>query len=126
LGVPDMRLPIQYAFSYPDRLPLDGDRLDLFRHPLEFFEPDPDKFTCLALAFEAIRQGGNMPCALNAANEVVNQAFREGRCSYLDMSDIIAKTMQQTPFDARADYDVYTATDAEARAKAAALLPRQS
>ena len=74
LGVPDMRLPIQYAFSYPDRLPLTGERLDLFRHPLEFFEPDLEKFRCLALAFEAIRQGGNMPCIVNAANEIVNRA----------------------------------------------------
>lgn len=68
LGMPDMRLPIQYAFSFPDRLPLDGQRLDLFRQPLEFFEPDFDKFRCLALAFEAIHRGGNMPCILNAAN----------------------------------------------------------
>lgn len=75
LGVPDMRLPIQYAFSYPDRLPLTGERLDLFKHPLEFFEPDLKKFRCLALAFEAIRQGGNMPCIVNAANEIVNRAF---------------------------------------------------
>ena len=68
LGVPDMRLPIQYAFSFPDRLPLQGPRLDLFRQPLEFFEPDLGKFRCLALAFEAIRKGGNMPCIVNAAN----------------------------------------------------------
>ena len=93
LGVPDMRLPIQYAFSYPDRLPLSGDRLDLFRQPLEFFEPDLEKFRCLALAFEAIRQGGNMPCILNAANEIVNRAFLEDRCGFLQMAEIVEKTM---------------------------------
>ena len=86
LGMPDMRLPIQYAFSFPDRLPLDGQRLDLFRQPLEFFEPDLDKFRCLALAFEAIHRGGNMPCILNAANEIVNEAFRQARCSFIAMA----------------------------------------
>ena len=74
LGVPDMRLPIQYAFSFPERLPLNGERLDLFRQPLEFFEPDLEKFRCLALAFESIKRGGNMPCIVNAANEVVTDA----------------------------------------------------
>ena len=69
LGVPDMRLPIQYAFSFPNRLTLKGDRLNLFNQPLEFFEPDMDKFRCLAMAYEAIERGGNMPCILNAANE---------------------------------------------------------
>ena len=85
LGVPDMRLPIQYAFSFPERLPLNGDRLDLFRQPLEFFEPDLEKFRCLALAFESIKRGGNMPCIVNAANEVVNEGFRKGQCSFLGM-----------------------------------------
>jgi 1-deoxy-D-xylulose-5-phosphate reductoisomerase len=82
LGVPDMRLPIQYAFSFPKRLPLNGERLDLFKHPLEFFEPDLKKFRCLALAFEAIKRGGNMPCIVNAANEIVNEGFRHGKCSF--------------------------------------------
>ena len=95
LGVPDMKLPIQYAFSYPDRLPLQGDRLDLFRQPLEFFRPDVEKFQCLQLAYESIRKGGNMPCIVNAANEVVNLAFREGRCSFLGMGEVIEKTMQR-------------------------------
>jgi len=72
-------------------LPLDGQRLDLFRQPLEFFEPDFDKFRCLALAFEAIHRGGNMPCILNAANEIVNEAFRQARCSFIAMADIIEK-----------------------------------
>ncbi len=125
LGVPDMRLPIQYAFSFPERLTLNGDRLDLFRtQKLEFFRPDVEKFRCLALAYDAIRQGGNMPCILNAANEVANLAFREGRCSFLGMADIIAKTMQQATFDSHPDLDVYLQTDQEARRIATALLPR--
>ena len=123
LGVPDMRLPIQYAFSFPERLPLNGDRLDLFAsHSLEFFEPDLQKFRCLALAFEAIRQGGNMPCVLNAANEVVNEAFRQDRCSYLQMAEIVEKTMQQATFDKNPSLDTYFQTDAEARRIAKSLL----
>ena len=122
LGVPDMRMPIQYAFSYPERLPLQGERLDLFRHKLEFFEPDMDKFQCLALAFESIRKGGNMPCIVNAANEIVNEGFRKGLCSFLAMADIIAKTMTRVPFDAQPDYDTYIQTDAEARRIAAEIM----
>lgn len=122
LGVPDMKLPIQYAFSYPDRLPLQGDRLDLFRQPLEFFRPDVEKFQCLQLAYESIRKGGNMPCIVNAANEIVNLAFREGRCSFLGMGEVIEKTMQRATFDAKPDYEVYLQTDAEARRLGTELL----
>lgn len=124
LGVPDMRLPIQYAFSFPQRIHLNGDRLDLFKQPLEFFEPDVEKFKCLAMAYEAIHKGGNMPCIVNAANEVVNAAFRRGECSFLDMGDIIEKTMQEATFDASPDYDVYIRTDAEARKIAASFLKK--
>ena len=122
LGVPDMRLPIQYAFSYPDRLPLSGDRLDFFAQKLEFFEPDLKKFRCLALAFEAILKGGNMPCIVNAANEIVNRGFLEDRCTFLQMSDIIAETMQRATFSAKPDYDTYIQTDAEARRIANSML----
>ena len=123
LGVPDMRLPIQYAFSFPKRLPLSGDRLDLFAtRNLEFFEPDLKKFRCLALAFEAILKGGNMPCIVNAANEIVNRGFLEGRCRFLQMSDIIAETMQRATFSKHPDYEVYIQTDAEARRIAEAML----
>ena len=124
LGVPDMRLPIQYAFSYPNRLHLSSERLDLFSHPLEFFKPDMEKFRCLALAFEAIKRGGNMPCILNAANEIVNRAFLDDCCSFLQMADIIEQTMAKTTFDANPDYDVYVATDHEARRIASELLSR--
>ena len=115
LGVPDMRLPIQYAFSFPERLPLHGERLDMFKQPLEFFEPDMGKFKCLALAYEAMRQGGNMPCVLNAANEVVNEAFRHGKCSFLDMGNIIEKTMQRVSYDKSSQFQIYVDTDAETR-----------
>ena len=122
LGVPDMRLPIQYAFSFPMRLPLSCDRLDMFAQKLEFFEPDMKKFRCLALAFEAILKGGNMPCIVNAANEVVNRGFLDDKCGFLQMSDIIAETMVRCPFDANPSFDAYVATDAEARRIAAELM----
>lgn len=125
LGVPDMRLPIQYAFSFPQRLPLQGDRLDLFKHTLEFFEPDLDKFRCLALAMEAIKRGGNVPCIVNAANEVVNEGFRHGHCSFPAMAEIIAQTMERVSYDAHPDYGVYVATDAEARTVAAEIMNQQ-
>ncbi|MBP5278575.1 MAG: 1-deoxy-D-xylulose-5-phosphate reductoisomerase [Prevotella sp.] len=122
LGVPDMRLPIQYAFSFPERLSLSGERLDLFKHPLEFFEPDLEKFTCLAMAYQAIAKGGNMPCIVNAANEVVNRAFLEDRCGFLQMGEIIGQTMQRATFEANPDYEVYVQTDLEARRIANELL----
>ena len=122
LGVPDMRLPIQYAFSFPQRLPLSGDRLDLFRQPLEFFEPDLEKFHCLALAFAAIARGGNMPCIVNAANEIVNRAFLEDRCTFLQMGEVIEQTMNKVAFDKQPTYETYVATDAEARRVATELI----
>lgn len=122
LGVPDMRLPIQYAFSFPDRLHLNGDRLNLFEHPLEFFEPDMEKFRCLALAYVAMRKGGNMPCILNAANEIVNRGFLDDKCGFLDMPRIIEETMARVAFDANPSYDTYIATDAEARRVATELM----
>lgn len=125
LGVPDMRLPIQYAFSYPERLHLSSERLDLLSQPLEFFKPDMEKFRCLALAFEAIDRGGNMPCIVNAANEIVNRGFLDGRCGFLQMSEIIEKTMEKTTFDPAPTYDTYVATDKEARRIAAEIMGQQ-
>ena len=123
LGVPDMRLPIQYAFSFPNRLPLSGERLDLFKaQRLEFFEPDLQKFRCLAMAYEALDRGGNMPCIVNAANEIVNRAFLEDRCRFLQMGDIIAETMQRATFVKSPTLDDYMQTDAEARRIATELL----
>ena len=122
LGVPDMRLPIQYAFSFPKRLPLNGDRLDLFARPLEFFEPDLNKFRCLALAFEAIKRGGNMPCIVNAANEIANEGFRHGQCSFPGMAHIIEQTMNKATFDSNPTYETYVQTDAEARSIATEIM----
>ncbi len=123
LGAPDMRLPIQYALSFPERLKSDFPRADLFAlKDLTFEEPDLARFPNLALAYEAMRQGGNMPCVLNAANEVANLAFRQGRCGFLQMSDIIRTTMTRTDFIHKPTYDDYVATDAAARRIAEELL----
>ncbi len=123
LGVPDMRLPIQYAFSFPQRLHLNGDCLDLFKtQDLQFFKPDYQKFKCLQLAFDAIRKGGNMSCIVNAANEIVNAGFRKGECGFLQMADIIEETMAKATFDSNPDLDVYLQTDAEARRIATELM----
>ena len=123
LGVPDMRLPIQYAFSFPQRLHLNGDRLDLFKtQDLQFFKPDYQKFKCLQLAFDAIRKGGNMSCIVNAANEIVNAGFRKGECGFLQMANIIEETMAKATFDSNPDLDVYLQTDAEARRIATELM----
>lgn len=122
MGVPDMRLPIQYAFSFPKRLSLSGEKLNLFKHPLEFFEPDMEKFRCLQMAYDAIAKGGNMPCILNAANEVVNLAFRQSRCPFLKMADVIEQTMRKCGFDGNPTLDTYLQTDAEARRIAAEMI----
>ena len=125
LGVPDMRLPIQYAFSFPQRLHLDGERLDLFKaKDLQFIEPDYKKFKCLQLAFDAIKKGGNMSCIVNAANEIVNAGFRKGECGFLQMADIIEETMAKATFDSNPDLDVYLQTDAEARRIATELMKK--
>ena len=123
LGMPDMRLPIQYAFSYPRRVHASLPRLD-FRTctSLTFEQPDPDRFRNLALAYEALHQGGNMPCIVNAANEVCVQAFLTDRVSFLGMSDVIERVMQSVPFVHKPSYEDYVATDAEARRKAEEIL----
>ena len=116
LGTPDMRMPIQYALTYPERWYSDVPRLDLFAtKQLTFEEPDLQRFPNLRLAYEAIERGGNLPCILNAANEVVNLAFREGKCGFLQMSEAIAQTMQRTTFIAEPTYEDYVQTDSEAR-----------
>lgn len=116
LGMPDMRLPIQYAFSYPDRLHASFPRID-FRTctNLTFEQPDTSRFRNLALAYEALHRGGNMPCIVNAANEVCVAAFLHDRLSFLGMSDIIERTMQRASFIRKPSYEDYVATDAEAR-----------
>ncbi len=99
LGMPDMRVPILYALSYPDRYPSDLPRLDLNRYPtLTFIEPDTSRFRNLALAYKALEQGGNMPCIMNAANEVAVNAFLAGKISFLKMSDVVEYTMEKTEY----------------------------
>lgn len=122
LGIPDMKLPIAYAFSYPQRMKSQASRLDFNQYAtLTFEEPDMERFRNLAFAFEAVRQGGNMPCILNAANEVVVAAFLEDRIGFLQMSDVIEQTMAKAPFLAKPSYEDYVQTDAEARRIAAEL-----
>lgn len=116
LGVPDMRVPIQLAFSYPERLQSSFDRLDWYTmHDLTFERPDTERFRCLALAYEALHRGGNAPCIVNAANEIVNRAFLEERCRFLQMADIIEKTLDKATFIQKPTYEDYLATDKEAR-----------
>ena len=123
LGAPDMHIPIQYALTFPERIAGDFPRLDLFRtRDLQFEQPDLQRFPNLALAYEATRRGGNIPCVLNAANEVVNLAFRENRCRFLQMSEVIAATMAKAPFISKPTDEDYVATDAEARRIASQLL----
>lgn len=125
LGLPDMKLPIAYALSYPKRLKTAAPRLDFRQYAsLTFEEPDMERFRNLAYAFEAIRKGGNMPCILNAANEIAVSAFLEDRAGFLQMSDVIARTMEKAIFVARPTYDDYVQTDAEARRIAAEFLNR--
>jgi 1-deoxy-D-xylulose-5-phosphate reductoisomerase len=123
LGTPDMRMPIQYALTYPARWYSDVPRLDLFAiQSLTFEQPDMQRFPNLQLAYDASRQGGNMPCVLNAANEVVNLAFRKGECGFLQMSDIIGQTMNKVSFIPEPTYDDYVQTDTIARRIAYELL----
>lgn len=123
MGVPDMRLPIQYAFSYPRRLPLNGKRLDLFKmKDLTFEQPDTERFRCLALAYEALKQGGNMPCIVNAANEIANRAFIEDKIGFERIAEIIEETMAKVGFTRESTLDTYLDTDKQARLFASSLL----
>ena len=123
LGMPDMRLPIQYAFSYPQRIKASFDRLDFSKMTeLTFEQPDMNRFRCLTLAYEALNRGGNMACIVNAANEVVVSAFLKERISFLRMSEVIEQSMAKVPFIQTPTYEDYVATDAEARRIAESLI----
>lgn len=123
LGVPDMRVPIQLAMSYPERIGSNFPRMDWFAMDnLTFEKPDQERFRCLALAYEALDRGGNMPCVLNAANEVVNLAFRQGKCGFLQMAEIIENTMDTIPFKSENSLEDYLECDAEARRVAASFI----
>jgi len=120
LGLPDMRLPIQFAMTYPERLKTDFERFDFTKYPsLTFEQPDTETFRNLALAFEALKRGGNMPCVLNAANEVAVEEFLKDKVGFLEMSDIVANCMAKTSFVANPGYEDYVATDRETRIRAA-------
>ena len=123
LGMPDMRLPIQYAFSYPERVKSSFERLDFARiTDLTFEQPDTKRFRNLALAYEALYRAGNMPCIVNAANEVVVDAFLKDKISFLGMSDVIERTMGKVAYIKEPTYEDYVATDTEARRVALSLL----
>lgn len=123
LGMPDMRLPIQYAFSYPKRLKASFPRLDWAQcTQLTFEQPDTERFRNLSLAYEALHRAGNMPCIVNAANEVVVDAFLHDRISFLGMSRVIEQTMERVSYLRQPTYDDYVATDAEARRIASELI----
>jgi len=126
LGMPDMRLPIQYAFSFPKRLNSSFQRLDFsVCTNLTFEQPDTKRFHNLALAYEALNQGGNMPCIVNAANEIVNAAFLRDEISFLGMSDVIEQTMRTAQFIKEPTYEDYVATDAEARRFATEIMNKK-
>lgn len=123
LGVPDMRLPIQYAFSYPQRLKASFDRVDFFKmNALTFEQPDTKRFRCLALAYEALNKGGNMPCIVNAANEIANKAFIDDRISFNRISEIIEESMNRISFSNESSLESYLLTDKETRKFAESLI----
>ncbi len=116
MGLPDMKLPIQFALGYPNRLKSDFPRFNFLNYPaLTFEQPDKESFRNLALAFEALNKGGNMPCILNAANEIAVEAFLQDKISFLGMSNLIADCMAKATFIAKPSYEDYVASDAETR-----------
>ena len=123
LGLPDMRVPIQFALSYPERLPTDFPRFNFLDYPeLTFERPDTTTFRNLTLAYEAIQQGGNIPCVLNAANEIAVSEFLRDRIGFLDMSAVVERCMEKMPYIRTPVYDDYVETDREARRKALELI----
>lgn len=123
LGIPDMKLPIQYAFSYPQRVKNTFKRFSFIDYPnLSFEEPDLDAFINLKLAFQSLKKGGNMPCVLNAANEVAVKAFLEDKVGFLQMSDIVGNTLEKVGFINSPSYDEYVNCDKEARIIASELV----
>ncbi len=126
LGCPDMRVPIQFALAFPERLPLKGERLDFASlGSLTFQEPDREKFPCLGLAFEAVRRGGNIPCAMNAANEAAVKAFLEDRIRFYDIPEVIAGTMAETPYITKPSLEDIFATNDAALAAAEKRIARK-
>lgn len=123
MGLPDMKLPIQYALAYPQRIKNNFPRFDFLNYPnLTFEKPDLDTFINLKLAFHSMNKGGNMPCVLNAANEIAVQAFLEDKIGFLQMSDIVGNTLEKIPFIKTPDYSQYVDCDKEARIVASQLI----
>jgi 1-deoxy-D-xylulose-5-phosphate reductoisomerase len=123
LGVPDMRLPIQFAMAYPDRLKSDFPRFDFANYPVLTFEkPDTETFRNLALAFEALHRGGNMPCVLNAANEVAVDEFLKEKISFLEMSEVVERCLNKMNYVGSPVYEDYVNTDRETRIRALELI----
>jgi 1-deoxy-D-xylulose-5-phosphate reductoisomerase len=123
LGLPDMRLPIQFAMSYPNRIKSNFPRFDFTQYPaLTFEKPDTETFRNLALAFEALRRGGNMPCVLNAANEIAVQEYLQDRIGFLQMSDVVEKCLSKINYVANPAFEDYVNTDKETRIKAKELI----
>lgn len=126
MSLPDMRLPIQYALTYPDRLPLDIPRLDFARlGGFTFSEPDMDRFPCLRMAIEAMHRGGNIPCAMNAADEVAVNAFLNGQIRFTDIPTIISGTLSRCGFIQEPDLGAILDTDREARETAAGIIAKR-
>ena len=127
MGLPDMRLPIQYALGYPRRLPSDMPRFNFTDYPeFTFSKPDSENFRNLALAYEALDRGGNMPCILNAADEVAVHAFLKDRIGFMQITDVIEQCMQQVSFITSPGYDTYVQTDTETRHKAKEIISRMA
>ena len=123
MGLPDMKLPIQYAMGYPNRMKSDFPRFSFFNYPqLTFEQADTKTFRNLALAFEAMNKGGNSPCVLNAANEIAVAAFLKDKIGFLEMSDVVENCLQTIAFIAKPSYDDYVATDNETRRIATTLV----
>ena len=123
MGLPDMRMPIQFAMTYPERLKADYPRFDFLDYPqLTFEKPDIETFRNLGLAFEVAKQGGNQPCILNAANEVAVQGFLEDKVGFLEISDVIENCLQKVSYIRKPELDDFIDTDKETRAKALELI----
>jgi 1-deoxy-D-xylulose-5-phosphate reductoisomerase len=126
LGLPDMRLPIQFALGYPQRLKADYPRFDFTQYPnLTFEPPDTETFRNLALAFQAMAAGGNMPCVLNAANEIAVQEFLKDNIGFLQMSEVVERCLEKINYVSKPTFEDYVETDRETRRLAGELIAKK-
>ncbi len=125
MALPDMRLPIQYALSFPQRLETDYPKFDLTTcSTLTFYAPDRETFSCIDIAYQVIAKGGNMPCVMNAANEIAVMAFLKGEIGFLQISDVIAETLQKVDYVAEANMHNFLQTDALSRVRAKEIIEK--